>query len=427
MNITLLPVELLLGIFVRASEDTEDDKGAKTVFRLAGVCRDWRVLLLDYPRAWSTVSFAHPVATELMLQRSRTEPITIHLDLRGRLHPETEHRTSMARHTLERAHARTRRLTVIVDKDTPRNSARQILSNLSRPAAALETIEFLIANPFGSQRATFSIAPHNLAQLSLLKKLSLHDTLLNTVSCSLAEHCTSLVHLDLRTARGLSLSALLAILTGAQKTLETLKLDRFESPLKSGDTPVEPIYLPVLRELFLGLDSPISPRSHVAILEYITYPSTAHLAIHIHVWADALRALSSQAMLKTYLLGRGYQFRSILLDSIPSGLRLRYRLEREPPDLDNLGAQPAALLDLSIAGSCIHVVTDVLVSLADAANLANVERAVIKPLNERILWARLLVHTPKLTELSVYGSHNIRNLRFARRALIDSGTDNKSV
>ncbi|KZV59262.1 hypothetical protein PENSPDRAFT_660097 [Peniophora sp. CONT] len=428
MSIASLPVEVLLRIFECASDAIENDEGAKTIFRLAGLCRDWRALLLDYPPAWSTICLAHPVATELMLQRSKTAPITIRLDLRGCVYPEAEQQASMARRALERALTRTRELVVIVGARTPAQSVRGVVEMLRGPAPlALETLE-LIAYSQSRARPTYTITPDNLAQVSQLTTLSLHDTLLDEADGLLAAHCTSLVHLKLRAIQGLSLPASLDIIAAAQGTLETLEIDSLELSNELNNTLTGPIHLSALRELsLLGIESPITHTSHATLLEYIAHPQNTRITIRVRARTAALHVLNAQATLTTYLAARRYEFQSVLLGPTDMGLRLRCWPGREELDLYNVAGDPPALLDLQVShasDASLRTTASVLSSLAKASNVATVGRAVVAPIDEAIPWARVLVRMPNLIELSVNDHKSLRNLRHACMVSSDPNRNN---
>ncbi|VDB96713.1 unnamed protein product [Peniophora sp. CBMAI 1063] len=411
-----LPVELLLEIFKLAADDEKEDLGAKTAFRLAAVCRAWRTLLLDYGPAWSSISLARTPVTEIMLQRSKTACISLRVDLRYAVnHRELERRVAAARLALTQALDRTRELYVAGRQPA---LVAQVLATLSAPKPALEVLELSAYEP--GHMSVYSLGPTHLAGNMPLRRLALQSTHLSEGSGALLRaHCASLVHLELHTVQGLTLSALLDLLSAARESLQVVMMESMA--LSSlNDLPPQQIHLPALRLMsFKGLYPPFRHGTPVALLNHVTYPTTARFKMHMHV-THATLAPGTQDLPYAHLASRGLDFKTALLSPIEAprqpGLRLRCWSSRAIPDIFNLDQRPPAPLDLRVtrgADTPDAVAVAALAALGAAANIASVRRLAVAPLRPDVPWARILSRIPQLNELSVYGPSIVDNLLLA--------------
>ncbi|VDB96692.1 unnamed protein product [Peniophora sp. CBMAI 1063] len=265
-----LPAELLLQIFKNAAEAKDVDEGAKTLFRLTRVCKLWRSILFDYGSTWSALSLANADVTDIMLQRSKNAPVSLHVDLRSpKRWPGTVARAAYS--VLERTVGRVQALVIVGSSDASFN--RTVLRGLSHGALnALTTLE--LTSPKSGRDPAFRIDPTHLSGAVHLRRLTLHKTeLLPGAPALLPGLCHPLSHLELREVRGMSLSTLLEMLGAAQGTLETLELSSLHLTEDLAATSPGTIELRVLEELTMhGIETLAT--SGAAILPFIQHSST---------------------------------------------------------------------------------------------------------------------------------------------------------
>ncbi|VDB96694.1 unnamed protein product [Peniophora sp. CBMAI 1063] len=416
-----LPIELLLEVFKDATTGGNIDEDAKTAFRLAGVCKRWRALLLNCGPVWAVLSLSQRETTRLMLERSDGAPLVVRVKLSG-VRGYREH-MSNAVFILEQAPGRIRELSISAD-DYHGYTGRVVEKFSGQAATSLNTLE--LTSIKSASLAAFKLTPANLSGTIPLHRLTLHNTTFFDGSDTLLRnHCTNLAHLELRAVR-LSLVALLDVLAAARDTLITIKLDSFV-PISTPEPQLqEPINLAALEELVLdGLTTFSGSTASTDLLRYINRPSTSRLSMIIHAYDRPAAVSAALNALNAHLASTGYNLRSALLSPVESppstsaqrqGIRLRCWTSRAIPDVYNIDEHSPAVLDLSVirVGSrSPDVDVRVLASLARSANLASVRKVAVAPFEYRVPWARVAAEATQLNELSVYGPDNLRNLHHA--------------
>lgn len=414
-----LPVEFWLEVYNEAAKNDKPDEGAKTIFRLASVCQRWRDILLDYGPVWAALSLANLQATRLMLERSKNVPLVIRADLAG-FGPYQQH-SSNARYVLEHVFERVQKLAVLADHyELYPARIFDVFSGMA--ATSLTTLE--LTSPGSANRPVFKIKLAHLSGTMALRDLTLHDTaFVDGAADLLINHYSSLVHLDLREVRGLTLSNLLAALGAAQNSLKTFEIDSLEFATAPNPHVTAPLNSSALEVLTLhGLTTFMTSRTQTAVLQYIIYPASTHFIAEVHVNIGNAHVLEGPSPLGLHLASRDYKFWSALVspldaDELPSsgqmGLQLRCWTSRPAPDIYNLDQRPPASLDLRVVypkTGKVHHAAAVLASLSKAANLASVCRAAVAPFEHDVPWARVLVPASHLDELRVHGPVNLDNL-----------------
>ncbi|KAF5320091.1 hypothetical protein D9611_010318 [Ephemerocybe angulata] len=76
--INRLPPEVLSDIIIQGS--SESRKEGVLWIRLSHICKRWREVALDCAALWSDISFLKPALTSVMLSRTKSTPLTVHID-----------------------------------------------------------------------------------------------------------------------------------------------------------------------------------------------------------------------------------------------------------------------------------------------------------------------------------------------------------
>ncbi|KAF6756718.1 hypothetical protein DFP72DRAFT_963897 [Ephemerocybe angulata] len=76
--INRLPPEVLSDIIIQGSSQSR--KESLLWIRLSHICKHWREVALDCASLWSDISFQNPTLTSVMLSRTKSAPLTVHID-----------------------------------------------------------------------------------------------------------------------------------------------------------------------------------------------------------------------------------------------------------------------------------------------------------------------------------------------------------
>lgn len=400
----------------------ENDRyvAGKTAFRMAGVCRAWRRLLLNYGPAWSHIWLQHPSIVELMIRRSKTADIALVVDLKRTRTAETQlgHQmfVQMACHCLSEVPSRIKTL-AMMSRD--RGISHEVISMISDPKLKLESLELCA---FDNENACiYFLTPTHLKESMPLKRLVLQNTRFSSgAAAMLPAHCSALRHLQLHADRGMSLRSLLDVLFVARNTLQTIMLESL--PLLA---PVEEqakvVYLPNLLDISLkGLYPSTDHKVPIVVLSHVSYRPETHVTIHVHL-TQAVLGAAAEDYTHLPFSSRYSSFQSGLISSIKKktqlGLRIRYWPCRGVPDILHLDQRPPAPLDLRVTRRIDvpeEAVVSALCALAKSTSARDVRWLAAAPIRAESPWARILVLCPHLEELSIYGPTSLRNLECAR-------------
>lgn len=392
---------------------------AEIVFKLASVCRTWRTTLLYYGAAWSTVSLGRVDVLQLMLQRSKSAPIYIYINVAGLTSSESDVRIAGVGVALQQARGRTRELRISVRDQLEAHDAMNSLT--AETSSGLRVLE-LIAIATSRAYTVYKLSAGHLGGSMPLRRLTLHSTkLMMGASTLLHEHCRQLVHLELSAVHGLSLPDMLGALSAARNTLLTVSLEiKSFTALSPAPTSLETISLIQLRALSLkGLVPPFTHLTPDTLLSHITYGPTTVLTVYVdyhrdHAIPDALCAHLRQRRVdaKSALLSQSDE------QSAHPRLRLRCWASHSMPDFFNLDEHPPAVIDLGVrlmnrSSVSTTAAVSALSSIAAAINMRNVRRMAVAPLFREVPWVRMLGRFPVLSELTLYGPAVMLNLRDA--------------
>lgn len=160
-----LPVELLSEIFILNATTLHPDD--LSWLHVASVCQYWRSVAINTPRLWTRISFKAEPWVTLLLERSKTMPLTVQLDLCAR---QFDYRCSGFGLVGKSMH-RVRRLTI--DSGEMRGTVHMLWRLMTYPAPLLES--FVFYNPPPTRSAAISHVPSLFGnECPSLKRVELH-------------------------------------------------------------------------------------------------------------------------------------------------------------------------------------------------------------------------------------------------------------